>query len=90
MIKTIATFTQTTSDLVLQEILDPILNQIATWQTEGKHTGEINATHNIATGARYCSRWAWIDNDAAEAYKNLIVSTWINLYPDINVDIVVE
>jgi hypothetical protein len=89
MIKTIATFTQTTPNLP-QEELEGILNQCAAWQTEGKYTGEIDATHDSATGARYAGRWAWIDNDAAQAYKNLVVSTWIDIYPDVNVDIVVE
>jgi hypothetical protein len=89
MIKTIATFTQTTPSLP-QEPLDNILNQCATWQTERKYTGDIDGTYDPATGARYCRRWAWIDNDAAETYKNLVVSTWIDIYPDVNVDIVVE
>ena len=89
MIKTILTFTQTTPDLP-EETLDNILNQLTAWQTEGKYTGEVDATHDFATGARYVSRWEWIDNDAAQAYKNLVVSSWIGIYPDVNVDIVVE
>ena len=89
MIKTILTFTQTTPDLP-QVTLNNILNQCAAWQTEGKYTGEVDATHDFATGARYVSRWEWIDNDAAQAYKNLVVSSWIGIYPDVNVDIVVE
>ena len=89
MIKTIATFTQTTPG-ISPEILDPVLTQCAIWQTEGKYSGEINATHNVATGARYTERWAWIDNNAAEAYKNLATSNFIGIYPDYNIDILVE
>ena len=89
MIKTILTFTQTTPNLP-QPQLDNILNQCAAWQTEGKYTGEVDGELNPDTRARYAGRWAWIDNDAAQAYKNLVVSTWIDIYPDVNVDIVVE
>jgi len=89
MIKTIATLTQTTPKLP-QEILDSVLNQCVVWQTEGKYTGEINATYNDVTGVRYSERWAWVDNAAAQAYQSLVVSSWINIYPDIVVNIVVE
>lgn len=87
MIKTIATATQTTPTIPPG---DNILNQCAIWQAEGKYTGDAIITHDVDTGVRRAERWAWIDNDAAEAYKNLVVSAWINLYPDVNVDIVVE
>jgi hypothetical protein len=89
MIKTIATFTQTTPELP-QATLDNDLNQVAAWQTEGKYTGDVILTYNVDTGVRRAERWNWIDNDAALAYKNLAISTWIDLYPDVNVDIVVE
>jgi hypothetical protein len=86
MIKTIATVTQTTPGPP-SEI---IFNQCVTWQNEGKYTGEGIVTTDVVTGVRRAERWAWIDNDTAEAYKNLVVSTWIDKYPDVNVDIVVE
>lgn len=88
MIKTILTLTQTTP--FPQPQLDNIMNQCATWQTEGKYTGELDVTHDPATGARHVSRWDWVDNDTAEAYKNLVLSSWINIYPDVNIDIVIE
>ena len=89
MIKTILTFTQTTPDLP-QPQFDNIMNQCAAWKTEGKYTGEVDATYNVVTGARYNERWAWIDNATAQAYQSLVVSTWIDIYPDVNVNIVVE
>ena len=88
MIKTILTMTQTTP--FPQPQRDDIMNQCDTWQAEGKYTGELDVTHNSITKIRRVERWAWIDNNAAEAYKNLVLSCWINLYPDVNVDIVVE
>lgn len=88
MIKTIATFTQTTPSLPEPQ-LDNIVNQCAAWQTEGKYTGQVDATYDPATGARYAERWEWVDNAAAQAYQSLVVSTWTDLYPDVNVDIVV-
>ena len=88
MIKTILTLTLTTPFPQPQH--DNIMNQCATWQAEGKYTGELEFTHNPSTGVRCVNRWAWIDNDTAEAYKNLVLASWIDLYPDINVDIVVE
>ena len=89
MIKTIVTFTQTTPSLS-EEILDGVLTQCAAWQAEGKYTGEANGTYNDVTGARYSERWEWIDNNAAQSYQSLVVSSWINIYPDIVVNIVVE
>ena len=89
MIKTILTFTQTTPDLPV-ETLDNILNQVAAWQTEGKYTGGLDSTHDLATGARVVSRWEWVDNATAQAYDDLVISSWIDIYPDVNVDIVVE
>ena len=86
MIKTIATVTQNTPNFPPG---DDIVDQCATWQTEGKYTGEVNTTHNVETGFRHVERWAWIDNDAAEAYKNLVLSVWMG-YPDLTVNIVVE
>ena len=86
MIKTIATVTQTTPGPPGENIL----NQCAAWHNEGKYTGEAIVTNDVVTGVRRAERWAWIDNDAAQAYKNLVVSTWIDIYPDVNVDIVVE
>ena len=88
MIKTILTITHTTS--FPQPQMDNIMNQCATWQAEEKYTGELDVTHDTVTGARRVERWAWVDNATAEAYKNLVLSSWINLYPDVNVDIVVE
>ena len=88
MIKTIVTLTQTTP--FPQPQLNDIINQCATWQTEGKYTGEIHITYNPATQVKRSERWEWIDNSAAQAYQSLVVSTWINIYPDVNVDIVVE
>jgi hypothetical protein len=89
MIKTILTFTQTTPDLP-QVTLNNILNQCAAWQTEGKYTGEVDATHDLVTGARVVNRWEWVDNATAQAYDDLVISSWIDIYPDVNVDIVVE
>ena len=86
MIKTIATVTQTTPGPP-SEI---IFNQCATWQNEGKYTGQSIITYDVDTKIKRAERWDWIDNDAAEAYKNFVVSAWIDLYPDVNVDIVVE
>ena len=88
MIKTILTLTLTTP--FPQSQRDNIMNQCDTWQAEGKYTGEIDVTNNVNTKVRRVVRWDWVDNDTAEAYKNLTLSSWINLYPDINVDIVVE
>ena len=88
MIKTILTFTQTIPFPRPQ--MDNIMDQCAAWQNEGKYTGEIDVIDNPVTGTKCVNRWAWIDNDTAEAYKNLVLSSWIDLYPDINVDIVVE
>ncbi len=87
MIKTIATLTQTTPEFTPGV---NILNQCVTWQNEGKYTGEGIVTHDVNTGVRRAERWNWVDNATAEAYKNLVLSTWIDLYPDVNVDIVVE
>ena len=87
MIKTIATLTQTTPAF---EGSDSILYQCVTWQTEGKYTGDAIITHDINTQIRRAERWDWIDNATALAYKNLTESTYIDLYPDVNVDIVVE
>ena len=88
MIKTIVTLTQTTP--FPQPQLNDIINQCTTWQTEGKYTGEIRISYNPATQVKRSERWEWIDNSAAQAYQSLVVSTWINIYPDVNVDIVVE
>jgi len=88
MIKTIATLTQTTP--FPQPQIDDIINQCATWQAEGKYTGEVNVTSDPATQVKHAERWAWVDNAAAQAYQSLVVSTWIDIYPDIVVNIVVE
>ncbi len=88
MIKTILTLTQPTPFPKPQ--MDNIMNQCDAWQAEEKYTGEVDVTHNPVTEVRRVERWDWIDNDTAEAYKNLVLSCWIDLYPDINVDIVVE
>jgi hypothetical protein len=88
MIKTITTLTETTP--FPQPQLDNIVNQCAAWQTEGKYTGEVQSTYDPATLVRHAERWAWVDNAAAQAYQSLVVSTWIDIYPDVNVDIVVE
>lgn len=89
MITTIAQFHQTTPEIP-QDILNNILEQCTAWQNEGKYTGEVESTFNPETGARYAKRWEWVDQTTAEAYKNLLLSSWSNLYPDITVDIVVE
>lgn len=89
MIKTILTLTQTTP-MMPAEQRDNVMNQCRAWQNEGKLTGEIDVTYDTVTKVRRVERWTWIDNNAAEAYKNLVLSCWINIYPDVNVDIVVE
>ena len=93
MIKTIATYTQTTpniSEEIFFSVLNQNLNQIAIWQTEGKYTGGVHITYNPDTKVKQAERWDWVDNAAAQAYKNLAVSSFIGMYPDVNVDIVVE
>lgn len=89
MIKTILTMTHTAA-LWTHPQHNIIMDQCDTWQAEGKYTGEIDVIHDLNTGVRQVTRWDWVDNDTAEAYKNLVLSNWINLYPDVNVDIVVE
>ena len=89
MIKTILTLTQTMPAFP-QPQMDNIMNQCAVWQAEGKYTGELDITDNPVTGTKCVNRWDWVDNDTAETYKNLVLSSWIDIYPDINVDIVVE
>ena len=89
MIKTILTMTHTAS-LWTHPQHNIVMDQVAIWQAEGKYTGELEITHDTVTGVRHVNRWGWIDTDTAEAYKNLTVSNWINIYPDVNVDIVVE
>lgn len=89
MIKTILTMTHT-APMWTHPQHNIVMDQVAAWQTEEKYTGELDVTHDTVTGARRVERWAWVDTDAAEAYKNLTISTWIDLYPDVNVDIVVE
>jgi hypothetical protein len=86
MIKTIATITQTTPTLTGYSVFD----QCVIWQNEGKYTGKAIITFDADTKIKRAERWEWIDYDTAEAYKNLVLTNWIDLYPDVNVDIVVE
>ena len=88
MIKTIATFTQTTP--FPQPQLDNIMNQCNAWQAEGKYTGELDATHNLVTGVKCITRQGWVDYAAAQAYQSFSSSMLIDTYPDFNIDIVVE
>ena len=88
MIKTIGTLTQTTPRI--EGHSSGLLYQNLKWQNEGKYTGKVIITYDVITKIRRTERWEWIDIDAAEAYKNFVISAFIDLYPDINVDIVVE
>ena len=88
MIKTIATLTQTTPRI--EGHSTGLLYQNLKWQKEGKYTGKVIITYDVTTKIRRAERWDWIDNDAAEVYKNFVMSAFIDIYPDVNVDIVVE
>lgn len=64
--------------------------QISNWRSTGYYTGQKVENIDTVTNAMIIERWDWADEEAANAYKTLAISTLGSYYPGMQVDIVVE